>query len=73
MNSDFGFENRKAFLERSRDERILSNPNKDVLSKQLSKTEQIIANYHKQERFDNNVKMSGMHKENFNMNFNKKI
>ena len=73
MNSDYGFENRKAFLERSRDERVLSNPNKDVLSKQLSKTERIIANYQKQARFDNNVKMSGMHKENFNMNFNKKI
>ena len=73
MNSDFGFENRKAFIERARDERMLNvmQNSSHVIPK--SKVVRDINKYHKQGRFDNTVRMSGMHKENFNMNFNKKI
>ncbi|MBR3524009.1 MAG: hypothetical protein IKN87_04960 [Bacilli bacterium] len=71
--NDLGFENRKAFIERARDERILNTIQNSHMQAPKTRVAREMSNYHKQARFDNNVKMSGMHKENFNMNFNKKI
>ena len=69
MNNDYGFENRKAYLERARNEHILNRTNEPkIINSHIPK--KVVA-MHKQARFENTIKMSNMHKENFNMNFNK--
>ena len=71
MNNDYGFENRKAFLERSRDERFLNKlKEKPVSNPHMPKS--VIA-LHKQDKLANNNIMRNMHKENFNRNFNRNI
>lgn len=73
MSSDYGFENRKAFIERSRDEKLLKNMQQNNNNPSFPKS--LVASdmnrYRKQARFDNNVHMGGMHKDGFNRNFNK--
>ncbi len=74
MNSDFGFENRKAFVERAINGRILNmNHEQGQINIPKSRVARDINRYHKQARFDNNAHMNVMHKENFNRNFNKNI
>ena len=68
MNNDYGFENRKAYLERSRDEHFLNNLHKNDLNTKLPNMQ-----LHKKQRFENTIKMNNMVKENFNRNFNKNI
>ena len=71
MNNDYGFENRKAYLERSRDENLLNNihRNADKPLAPKSRVANDMNRYRKQARFDNNVHMGGMHKDGFNRNF----
>ncbi len=75
MNNELGFENRKAYLERARDGRMLNVQHQEPLNMNLGKSRvaREMSRYHKQARFDNNAHMNVMHKENFNRNFNKNI
>ena len=73
MNNDYGFENRKAYLERSRDANILNNINNNRLNNvnpRMPKTRvaNTINRYHKQARFDNGIHMGNMHKSGFDRN-----
>ena len=73
MNNDYGFENRKAYLERSRDENLLNNINNNRLNNvnphmPKSRVAKAINRYHMQARRDNSLQMSGMRKSGFDRN-----
>ena len=77
MINDYGFNERKAYLDRARDERLLNNNmgSNGIATPHMPKSRvaRNINKYHKQARFDNTIHMGGLHKEGFNRNFNRNI